>query len=98
MTHTAALSESSSEGTSIDLQSALIVLLSRMDKMDLNTGNVTKTNNLLHARISVQEQDKLSLYLEIHQIIKGMICESKLGPRLRSYVSLLRRYISPLVK
>ena len=58
----AALPESSLQGTSIDLQSALTLLLSRMDKMESNIVNVTKTNNLLHERITAQEQDKVSLH------------------------------------
>ena len=32
-----------------------------MYKMELNIANVTKTNNLLHERITAQEQDKVSL-------------------------------------
>ena len=51
----AALSESSLQGTSIDLQSALTLLLSRMDKMVSNIVSATKTNNLLHERITDQE-------------------------------------------
>ena len=39
----ATLPESSLQGTSIDLQSALTLLLSRMDKMESNIANVTKT-------------------------------------------------------
>ena len=58
----AALPESSLQGISIDLQSAITLLLSRMDKMESNIANVTKTNNLLHERITDQEQDKVSLH------------------------------------
>ena len=58
----AALPESSLQGTSIDLQGALTLLLRRMDKMESNIANVTKTNNLLHERITAQEQDKFSLH------------------------------------
>ena len=58
----AALPESSLLGTSIDLQSALTLLLSRMDKMESNIANVTKTNNLLQEKITAQEQDKISLH------------------------------------
>ena len=57
-----ALPESSLQGTSIDLQSALTLLLSRMEKMESNIANVTKTNNLHHERITAQEQDKVSLH------------------------------------
>ena len=57
-----ALPESSLQGTSIDLQSALTLLLSRMDKMESNIANVTKTNNLLQEKITAQEQDKISLH------------------------------------
>ena len=52
---TAALAETLLQGTSIDLKSALTVLLSRMDKMESNIANVTKSNNLLHERITAQE-------------------------------------------
>ena len=58
----AALPEPSLQGTSIELQSALTLLLRRMDKMESNIANVTKTNNLLHERITAQEQDKVSLH------------------------------------
>ena len=57
----AALGESSLQGTSTDLQSALTLLLTRMDKMESNIANVTKTNILFHERITSQEQDKVSL-------------------------------------
>ena len=33
-----------------------------MDKMESNIANVTKTSNLLHERITAQEQDKVSLH------------------------------------
>ena len=56
-----ALPESSLQGTSIDLQSALTLLLSRVDKMESNIANATKTNNL-HESITSQEQDKVSLH------------------------------------
>ena len=58
----ATLPESSLQETSIDLQSALILLLSRMDKMESNIANVTKTNNLLDEKITSQVQDKVSLH------------------------------------
>ena len=87
---TAALPVSSLQGTSIDLQSALTLLLSRTDKMESNIANVTKTNNLLHERITAQEQDKV-LFTLIHQSIKGMIWVKKLNPRLRNYVPLIQR-------
>ena len=51
----AVLPEPSLQGTSIDLQSALSFLLSRMDKMESNIANVTETKNLLHERITAQE-------------------------------------------
>ena len=38
------------QGTSID--STLTLLLSKMDKMESNIANVTKTNNLLQERIT----------------------------------------------
>ena len=57
---TAVLSESSSQGTSIDLLNALTLLLSRMDTMESNIA-VTKTNNL-QAGIILQEQDKVPLH------------------------------------
>ena len=43
----ATLPEPSLQGTSIDLQSALTLLLSRIDKMESNIANVTETNNPL---------------------------------------------------
>ena len=33
-----------------------------MEKMESNIANVTKTNNLLHKRITAQEQDNVSLH------------------------------------
>ena len=57
----AALLEPSLQGANIDLQSALTLFLSRVDKMESNIANVTKTNNLLQERITAQEQDKVSL-------------------------------------
>ena len=86
---TVALPESSLQGTSIDLQSALTLSLSRMDKVKSNIGNVTTDNNLIHERVTVQEQNKVSLHL-IHQSIKGMIWVRKLGACVRSYVPLIR--------
>ena len=47
---TATLPDSSSQGTIIDLQSALTLLLSKMEKMESNIDNVIKTNNLLHEK------------------------------------------------
>ena len=58
----AAFPESSSQGTSTDLQSALTLLLSRMDKVETNVVNVTRVINLHHETITVQEQDNVSLY------------------------------------
>ena len=86
---TAALPESSLQGTSIDLQSALTLSLSRMDKVKSNIDNVTTDNNLIHERVTAQEQNKVSLHL-IHQSIKGMIWVRKLGACVRSYVPLIR--------
>ena len=58
-----ALPETSLQGTSIDLQSALTLLLSRVDKMESTIVDyVTKTNNLLQESIAAQEQDKISLH------------------------------------
>ena len=58
-----AMPESSLQGTSIDLQSALTLLLSRVDKMESTIVDyVTKTNNLLQESIAAQEQDKISLH------------------------------------
>ena len=51
---TAALPESSSQGASTDLQSAFNLLLNRMDKIESNISSVTRTNNLLHERTTVQ--------------------------------------------
>ena len=59
---TAALPGSSLRGSSIDLQGVLTLFLSRMDKMESNIANVTKTSNLLHERITGHEQDKVSLH------------------------------------
>ena len=82
----AALSEFSLQGTSIDLQSALTLLLSRMDKMESNIANVTRATfveeSLPRSRI------KFLLTL-IHQSIRGIILVRKLGPSLRSYVPLI---------
>ena len=59
---TAALPESSLQGTSIDLQSAFTLFLSRTDKIESNIVNVTKVYNLLYERTTAQEQDKVSLH------------------------------------
>ena len=59
---TVALLESSLQGTSIELQSTLTFLVSRIDKMESNIANVIKTNNLLQERITAQEQDRVSLH------------------------------------
>ena len=58
----AALQESSLQGTTVDLQSALTLPISRMDKMESNIANVTKANSLLQEKITTQEQDKVSLH------------------------------------
>ena len=86
----AALPESSLQGTSIDLQSALTLPLRRMDKMESNIANVTETNNLLQEKSLPRSKVKF-LFTLIHQSIKGMILVRKLGSRLRSYVPLIRR-------
>ena len=52
---TAKLPESSSQGTSIDLQSTLTLLLSKMDTMNSNIVHVTKTTTLLYERILAKE-------------------------------------------
>ena len=36
-----------------------------MDRMESNIANVTKTNNLLHERITAQEQDKVFLHPDL---------------------------------
>ena len=59
---TAALPEFSSQGTSIDLQSAFTLFLSITDKIDSNKVTVTKVYNLLYERTTAQEQDKVSLH------------------------------------
>ena len=59
---TATLPQSSLQGTGIDSQSALTLFLGRMDKMESNIANVTKTNNHFYERITAQEQDKVSLH------------------------------------
>ena len=81
----AALPEPSLQGTSIDLQSALTLLLSRMDKMESNIANVTKTTDLLHERITAEEQDKVSLHLDSSEY-QG----DNLGEELRSSSEVLR--------
>ena len=58
----AVLPESSLPGTSMDLQSALTLIQSRMDKMESNIANVTKIHNLLQEKITAQEQDKVFLH------------------------------------
>ena len=58
----ATLPKSSLQETSIDLQSARTLLLSRMNKMESNIANVTKTNNLLEEKITSQAHDKVSLH------------------------------------
>ena len=63
----AALPEPLLQGTSINLQSAFTLLLSRMDKMESYTANVTKTNNLLQERITAQEQDKVCLHPDLSE-------------------------------
>ena len=70
---TAALPESSLQGTSTDLESAFTFFLSRMEKMKSNVANVTKTNNLLHERITAPRSRIRFLFTLIHQNIKGMI-------------------------
>ena len=50
--------ESSLQETSIDLQSALTLFLSRINKVESNTAKVTKTNNLQEI-ITAQELDKV---------------------------------------
>ena len=49
----------------VDLKSAFIFLLSEIDKIESNTANVTKTNKLFHEKITVQEQDKVSLHTNL---------------------------------
>ena len=87
--HSSALPGSSLQGTSIDLQSAFTLLLSRMDKIESNIANVTKTNNLLQEKITAQEQDKVSLHPDSSEY-QGNDLDEKLGPRLRIYVPLMR--------
>ena len=48
-------------GTSIDLQSALTLLVRGMDKMESIIASATKTDKP-HERITSQEQDKVSLH------------------------------------
>ena len=38
-----------------------------MDKVESNTANVTKTNNLLQERITAQEQDKVSIHPDLSE-------------------------------
>ena len=51
---TAALPESSPQGTGIDFPNTLSLLLSRMDES--NIANTTKITNLLHKRIRVRAE------------------------------------------
>ena len=92
---TAALPEFSWQRTSIDLQSALTLLLSRMDKMESNIANFTKTNTFF-MKESLPRSRIRFLFTLIHQSIKEMILMRKLGPRLRSYVPLIIRRFSPI--
>ena len=62
-----AFPESSLQGTSIDLQSVLTLLLNRMDKMESKIANVTKTNNLFQERITSQEQDRASIHPDLSE-------------------------------
>ena len=71
----AALPESSLQRTSIDLQSALTFILSRMDKMVSDIANVTKTNKLLQERIINQEQNKVSLHPNLSEYQGGGLGE-----------------------
>ena len=87
---TAALPEFSLQGTSIDLQSALTLLLSRMDKKRSNIAHVTKTNNFLHERITAQEQDKVSLH-PVSSDYQGNDLGEEVRPSYKSYVPLIRR-------
>ena len=59
---TAAFSGFSLQGFRIDLQSTVTLLLNGIDKRESNIGNVIKTNNLFHERITAQEHDKVSLH------------------------------------
>ena len=87
----AALPESSLQVTSIDLQSALTLLLDRMDKMESNIANVTKTNNLLREGITAQEQDKVSLHRDSSEYQGDDLGVGARDPCLRSYVPLILR-------
>ena len=71
----AALPESLLQATSIDLQSALTLLLSRMDKIESNIASVTKTNTLLQERITVQEKDKVFLHPDSSEYQGGELGE-----------------------
>ena len=51
----ATLPDSSLQGTSVDLQSDLPLLLSRINNMESSIVNVNKTNNLLHERATPQD-------------------------------------------
>ena len=81
----AALPESSLQGTSIDLQSVLTLLLSRMDKTESNIANVTMTNNLLQEGITAQEQHKVSLHPDLSEYQ-----ENDLGEEFRPLPEELR--------
>ena len=39
-----------------------------MDKIELNIANVTKTNKFFHERTTAQEQDKVSLHLNLEDL------------------------------
>ena len=70
--HTTALPEFSSQETSIDLESDLTLLLSRIDRMESNIANVTKTINL-HERITALEQEKVPLHPDSYEY-QEIIC------------------------
>ena len=61
-----------------------------MDKVESNTANVTKTNNLLQERITAQEQDKVSIHPDLSEY-QGDNLGEEVDPRLRSCVPLIRR-------
>ena len=67
-----ALPETSLQGTSIDLQSALTLLLSKMDKIESNIADDTKTKNLLQEESLPRSRIKF-LFTPIHQSIRGVI-------------------------
>ena len=86
---TVALPESLLQGTNVDIQSTLTLLLRRMKKMESNIANVTKTNNLLHKRIAAQEQDEVSLHPDSSEY-QGDDLGEEIRPSL-SYVPLIWR-------